>query len=102
MSNDSVKRWMAPSIMRYRLQSEIKSEFENVTEAFVRPIEVIIATDHDHKVAEVESKLATARKMIAKLRQQRDWWCGIASRYGYTGPTGDDVEIEKIEKGDET
>lgn len=86
MSKDGVKRWRVTGVGKWRAELS----------------EVVLATDHDRVVAEVESKLATARKMIAKLRQQRDWWCGIASRYGYTGPTGDDVEIEKIEKGDET
>lgn len=47
-----------------------------------------------------EAKYNTARKVIAKLRQQRDWWCGIASRYGYTGPSGDEAEIEAIERGE--
>lgn len=81
--DDGVKRMYVQKINLY--QEQIGSS----------DVEVVIATKHDRKVAELELKLATARKVIEKLRDQRNF---VLSMYAGDSDLLDqmDIEIETI------
>lgn len=110
--NDGVKRW------NYR---QIQAAYNSTDMQHPLYIE---AADHDRKVAglyeseavklshiedlelqvcRLESKLATARKVIEKLKRQRNYYCDLARMHdkSYQEHVEDcDAEIEAIERGE--